>query len=116
MSIHLTRLLMIAMTSIAVLGLPGCAGTRIRELSAPAFLKQAEQTAVVGSFVWTSYIGSSGQRAYLEYGHPAFLGRGMQMTVYWTPLDGLPTNVVAQIKAGMRPWTNWMDRINATVP
>jgi len=97
--------------AIAGLLLTGCTGTRIKRLSGPAFLKQAEQTEQVGSFVWTSYIGSTQQKAYLEYGHPAFIGGGMQTTVYWTPLSELPTNIVAQIKTGTRPWTNWMDRV-----
>jgi hypothetical protein len=89
----------------------GCASTRSKEVSADEFIKHAQQTDLLGSFAWTSYIGSTHDRAYLEYGHPAFIGSGMQVTVFWTPLSELPGNVVAQIKKGMHPWTNAMDRI-----
>ena len=91
--------------------LAGCAGTRVERLSGPEFLAQAGQTDVMGSYVWTSYIGSTGQRAYLEYGHPALVGGGVRMTVYWTPMTELPSNVVLRIKAGAPPWTNWTPRI-----
>ena len=89
----------------------GCASTRIKGVSADEFLKHVQQADLLGSFVWTSYIGSTHDRAYLEYGHPAFIGSGMQLTVLWTPLSELPSNVVTQIKNGVRPWTNAMDRI-----
>lgn len=77
-------------------------------------MKQARQTDLVGSFAWTSYIGSTCGRAYLECGHPAFLGGGTQVTVLWTPISELPSNVVAQIRSGARPWTNAMDRTSGT--
>ena len=89
----------------------GCASTWIKEVSADEFLKHAQQTDLLGSFAWTSYIGNTHDRAYLEYGHPAFIGSGMQVTVFCTPLSELPSNVVTQIKNGVRPWTNAMDRI-----
>lgn len=89
----------------------GCASTRTKKLSGSEFLKQAGQTDVLGSFAWISYIGSTQERAYLEDGHPAFIGGGFQVTVYWTPLSELPSNIVARLKAGERPWTNAMDRI-----
>ena len=94
----------------------GCASTRAKRLSGGDFLKQAGQTDVLGSFAWTSYIGSTQDRAYLEYGHPAFIGGGLQVTVYWTFLSELPSNIVAQLKAGERPWTNAMDRISQPPP
>ena len=97
---------------IAGLVLTGCAGTRIKQLSGLDFLKQAALTDQVGSFASTSYIGSTQQRAYLEYGHPAFIGSGMQTTVFWTPLSELPSNTVRQIRAGTAPWTNWIDRVD----
>jgi hypothetical protein len=89
----------------------GCARTRINEVSGDEFIKHAQQTDLMGSFAWTSYIGSTHDRAYLEYGHPAFIGSGLQVTVFWTQLSELPTSVVTQIKNGVRPWTNAMDRI-----
>lgn len=96
---------------IAGLLFAGCVGTRIEQLSGSEFLKQAEQTNQVSSFNWTSYIGSSDQRAYLEYGYPAFIGKGMRMTIYWTPISELPRNIVTQINDGIPPWKNWRDRL-----
>ena len=89
----------------------GCASTRIKQVSGSEFLKQAQIATVLGSFAQASYIGSTYDRVYLEYGHPAFIGRGMQVTVIWAPIAELPSNVVAKIKNGVRPWTNAMDRI-----
>jgi hypothetical protein len=88
--------------------LTGCACTRIKQLSGSEFQKQANQCNLAGSFSWTTYVGVSHQNAYLEYGHPAFVGKGTRITVYWTPLSELPGNLVAQLKAGTPPWTNWM--------
>ena len=87
----------------------GCASTRIRHLSGEAFLEQAKQTELLGSFNWTSYIGKGGDRVYLEYGHPAFIGEGQRVTVYWTTLAELPSAIADQIKQGQRPWKNILD-------
>ena len=87
--------------------LSGCAGTRIKQLSGKAFLEKAEGIRQMNSFVWYHYIGASSQRAYLEYGHPAFIGNGISTTVYWTPLSELPASLVTQLNSGNPPWTNW---------
>ena len=87
----------------------GCASTHIRHLSGDTFLEQAKQTEQLGSFQWTSYIGKGGDRVYLEYGHPAFIGDGMRVTVYWTTLAELPPAIADQIKQGLRPWKNVLD-------
>jgi|GEM_PF-1164686 len=105
------RMTMTAACMIVGFLITGCAGTRIEQLSGSEFLKQAEQTNQISSFNWTSYIGSSEQRAYLEYGYPAFIGKGMRVTLYWTPISELPSNIVTQIKAGIPPWKNWRDRV-----
>lgn len=81
----LKRVTMAAAFLIAGFLIAGCAGTRIEQLSGSEFLKQAEQTNPISSFKWTSYIGSSEQRAYLEYGYPALIGKGARVTLYWTP-------------------------------
>jgi hypothetical protein len=73
-------------------------------------MKRAAMTDQIGSFAWVSYIGSTHDRAYLEYGHPAFIGSGNRIAVYWTPLAELPGETAALIKAGRRPWTNWLDQ------
>ena len=95
---------------VAATMLSGCAGTSIKRLTGPEFMEQARRTDELNSFMWTGYIGTRHQRAYLESGHPAFIGEGMSVTIFWTPLDELPSNIVAQIKAGSPPWTNWADK------
>jgi hypothetical protein len=108
------RILIIGTVILAVgagaLLLVGCACTRIEQLSGDEFLKEAQRTGQMNSFRYTSFIGSTHQRAYLESGYPAFIGKGMRTTVYWTPLSELPNNLVAQMKAGTPLWTNWMDK------
>ena len=109
------RILIIGSVILAVgvgaISLTGCACTRIKQLSGDEFRKEAQRTDQMNSFRYTSFIGNTHQRAYLESGYPAFIGKGMRTTVYWTPLSELPTNLVAQMKAGTPPWTNWMDKI-----
>lgn len=92
-----------------------CAGTRIRQLSRDEFLKEARRTEQVNSFRYTDYIGSTPQRAYLESGYPALIGRGMRTTVYWVPVSELPSDIVSQLKSGIPPWTNWMQRVSQPV-
>jgi hypothetical protein len=107
--------IVVALGAMATLML-GCASTRIKEVSGSEFLTHAQQADLLGSFAWTSYVGSTHDRAYLECGHPAFIGSGMQVTVFWTPFSELPSNVVTQIRNGVRPWTNAMDRIGQQPP
>ena len=85
----------------------GCASTQIKRLSGTEFVTQAEQMEEVSSFHWTTYIGISSQRAYLEYGQPAFIGKGGRTTIYWVPLAELPKNIAAGIEAGRVPWKPW---------
>jgi hypothetical protein len=92
-----------------VVTIAGCASTKIKRLSGEEFVKHAECVDRLGSFTWETYIGVSDQRAYLEYGHPAFIGKGDMITVYWTSLEDLPDNLARQLKAGTPPWTNWMN-------
>jgi hypothetical protein len=94
---------------VAILCLAGCACTRIEQLSADEFQKQLPHCNLMGSFASTTYIGLSHQNAYLEYEHPAFIGKGTQTTVYWTSLSELPTNLVAQLNAGTPSRTDRAD-------
>ena len=101
----------------------GCASTRIKRLSGTEFVTQAQQMDDVSSFIWTTYIGKSSQRAYLEYGHPAFLGSGARTTVFWVPLSELPNDISEQLKAGNPPWKPWQsaaetkeNKVNALDP
>ena len=109
-SINLLGVLVLIMAIIT-----GCAGTRIQKLSGPEFLEEAKHTDEMNSFFWTSYIGNSYQRAYLEYGHAALIGKGAIVTVYWTPISELPSNIVEQIKTRVPPWTNWSDKVGQPV-
>jgi hypothetical protein len=51
-----------------------------------------------------AYIGHSHQRAYLESGHPAFVGKGTKTIVLWTPLSESPDELVKKLKAENPPW------------
>jgi len=91
--------------------LAGCASTKIKRISGDAFVEHAKACEYLGSFSWNTYIGVSDQNAYLEAGHPAFIGKGNQVTVYWTPLSELPQTLSDQLENGTPPWTNWNKNI-----
>ena len=103
---------------VAGITLSGCASTRIKRLSGAEFVLQAEQIKQVSSFQWTTYIGSSTQRAYLEFGRPTFLyniiGKRTRTTIYWTELSELPQDITEQLKAGTPPWKPWLPETNRT--
>ncbi len=96
---------------IATLFLAGCASTKIKRLSGDEFIRYAEACEYAGSFSWNTYIGVSHQNAYLESGHPAFIGEGNQTIVYWTPLAELPQELSEQLEKKNPPWTNWNENI-----
>jgi len=100
---HIATLLLAGAMVGAILS--GCAGTRIKRISGADFLAHAEYIEALHSFDWMTYIGHSKQRAYLEYGHPAFLGSGTRTTLFWTPLSDLPEDTAHDLKAGNPPWT-----------
>ena len=98
--------------------LPGYASTRIKQLTGAEFLARAQQMELVSSFNWTTYIGSSRQRAYLEFGRPSLLyniiGKETRTTVYWAELSELPADIADQLKAGNPPWKPWRTKANKT--
>ena len=96
---------------VSIIFLAGCASTKIKRLSGDEFIKYAKACEYAGSFTWNTYIGVSHQNAYLESGHPAFIGKGNQTTVYWTPLSELPKELSEQLKSKNPPWTNWNENI-----
>jgi hypothetical protein len=61
----------------------------------------------ISSFNWTTYIGNTDQRAYLEYGQAPFMFHGHRTTVYWTLLSDLPPDIANQLKSGKPPWKSW---------
>jgi hypothetical protein len=83
--------------------LSGCASTTIKRLSGPEFVRQANQIGQLNSAHWTSYIGSSPGRAYLEFGYPAPFGKGSRTKVCWTLLSDLPPDLASKLKAGDPP-------------
>ncbi len=106
-------LTLIVGTTVGLL-LTGCATTRVKRLSGQEFMRQAKKMEVISSFSWTTYIGRSEQRAYLEYGHPAFVGGGTRTTVYWTPMSELPGDIAQKLTAGTSPWKPWQSKTNGT--
>jgi hypothetical protein len=98
-----------AIVAISLLGifLSGCAGTNIKHVSANEFLEMAKQIEQMNSATWTTYIGSSETRAYLEYGDMLAVGQNTRTIVYWTELDKLPKDIAAKLKEGISPWTPW---------
>ena len=85
----------------------GCTSTKIKHLSGIDFINQAEKIKQMNSYSWTTYIGSSANRAYLEVGNPAFIGKGSRTTVFWTYLKELPEGVSQQLKEDKPPWISW---------
>lgn len=94
--------------------LSGCASTTIKRLSGQDFIKQAGQIEQLNSFHWTSYVGNSPGRAYLEFGYPTPFGKGSRTTVYWAPLSELPTEIAQQLNDGNPPWKPWRPQTNMT--
>lgn len=72
----------------------------LRRLDGSDFVTRAWETERSNSATDMSYIGVSGNRAYLQYWS---FGR-WQDIVYWTPLSELPDDLVARLKAGDPPW------------
>lgn len=92
--------------------LPGCSGTSIIHVSANEFLKKANQIEQMNSATWTTYIGSSETRAYLEYADVIAIGERTRTIVYWTEIDQLPKNIADKLKKGISPWTPWQNSVN----
>ena len=92
----------------------GCASTRIERLSGEEFMGRAGAGKMISSFHWTSYVGCSSQRAYLEHGSAPFAFRGSRTTVFWTPLSELPKDIAEQLRAGDPPWKPRHSQTNRT--
>jgi hypothetical protein len=94
----------------AVLLLAGCASTQIKHLDADEFVDNAKAIEQVNSAMWTTYIGASHGRAYLEYQDMLTLSGKPKTVVFWTELDGLPDDLTKRLRAGDPPWTPWQER------
>jgi hypothetical protein len=95
---------------LSVIFLTGCASTTINHVSADEFLIKAKQIEQMTSAIWTTYIGSSQTRAYLEYGDVLTFGKGTRTIVYWTELNELPKDIAEKLKEGKPPWIPWQEQ------
>ncbi|MDD2366070.1 MAG: hypothetical protein PHN84_07895 [Desulfuromonadaceae bacterium] len=80
----------------------GC-GTTIKHLSPEEFITQAKQINGMNSATWTTYIGVTASRVYLEYGDAFGLNSKTRTIVYWTELAGLPHDLRQKLKEGGSP-------------
>jgi len=82
-----------------LLSLAGCAGPQ--KVSAPRF---AELAKINGSANYGAYIGTSPERAYLEYWQISLFSKKGSFKVFWTPIADFSNDVQVQLKAGKNPW------------
>lgn len=86
----------LAFAFAAASSLSGCASTSIAHLSGPEWMREAER--MPGSMNNTTYIGSTGVRAYLESWRMTIWAQHGQTTVYWTEVSELPDGWLAKVK------------------
>lgn len=98
----------IAVVTLLVI-LLGCSGTSIKHVSAEDFLKKAKQIEQMNSATWTTYIGSTENRAYLEYADVIAIGQKKRTIVYWTEIDNLPKDIADKLRRGISPWKPWQN-------
>ncbi len=92
---------------VTIIGLNfGCESTKAVHLSGDKFVEQANQIPLLrmSSFAWSNYIGETHGRAYIEFGHPAFIGDGQIVKIYWTETSDLPPDFAQKLKKGIYPW------------
>ena len=94
--------------------LSGCSSIRMERVSGSDFMSRAERIDTISSAGWTTYLGCSHERAYIEFEHPAFIGTGTTVIVYWTPLSELPEDVARKLEAGEPPWKPWQSETDGT--
>jgi hypothetical protein len=108
---HIIFIFAVMLTFSMGLFVSGCANTKIKHLSANDFLAQAKQIEAMNSASWTTYIGASATRAYLEYGDVFGSNSKSRTIVYWTELEGLPLDIRQKLKEGAQPWLPWHDKV-----
>ncbi len=94
----------------------GCATVGIRHVKADEFVRQARTLEGPNSACDTFFVGTSGRRAYIEHDGLYRVFRCHKTIVYWTELDGLPTDLADKLKAGEQPWTPWYKQAPAAAP
>jgi len=86
---------------LLLLFLAGCC--RLEKVSVSRF---AELAKVNGSASGGTYIGSSHNRAYLEYWKISLISKNGSYKVFWAPLADFPKDVQEQLNAGKNPWAS----------
>ncbi len=87
--------------AILCLLLPGC--SNLKQVDASGFLELTKEIGQIEKIRGTMFIGVSKSRVYLERWEHSFFS-GYELTVYWTPLSGLPKELVTDLRAGKNPW------------
>lgn len=90
----------------------GCAGTTMKQVSANDFLARAKRIEAMNSASWTTYIGASATRVYLEYGDMLGSSSKPRTIVYWTELEALPPDIRRKLHEGVRPWVPWHENVD----
>lgn len=92
---------------VSCLLLSACARiTSIEHVDAELFLERAKRMNGLFSAEAATFIGTTQNRAYLEYVDSIFplLTKGPATIVCWVELDKLPPEVAEKIKTGQPPW------------
>jgi len=82
------------------LTLSGCSS--LHRVTGDQFQRAAGRIGEVHTAHCTSYIGTNGARAYIEYWRAPLWGSGVR--VLWTPLSDLPEELADLLKTGQNPW------------
>ena len=99
-----TKTLIIFLGTITLL-LSGCSSTEVVHIDAEQFLECAEVMDGRHSALSATYIGSTYNKAYLEFHtHITFFRRTPATYIYWTEIDLLPKDVAEKIIMGQEPW------------
>ncbi|MGB4811595.1 MAG: hypothetical protein WBP13_03810 [Methylophilaceae bacterium] len=67
-------------------------------------IAQTQHINALESAQYTTYIGASASRAYLEYWSASPISSIGNATVIWAPISDLPADVATKIKASVNPW------------
>jgi len=78
--------------------LSSCATTNMRHASAERFMLESKKIDEINSIQSSSYIGSSGNRAYIETQSLFTFSGKPKTTVFWTELDQLPESDVNKLR------------------
>ena len=96
----------ILILGIITLFLTGCSSTKVIHVDAEEFLQHAEVIKGMHSAASATYIGSTHDRAYIEFeNYITFIRKAPVTYIYWTEIDSLPKDVAEKIKTGQPPWS-----------